>query len=291
LCCFRHCTLFPFSPIRPIANFGAAVAKMGFFSKQLVDDIGILGVKLQKILLFLGFVAVLSLFSVRSFGGLLSVLFTFVLLWCGFWGAYKRRERLLRCYYVTNIMLFILGAVFILFVLIGLSVRPQTEDADAIVPPASNSTDVVPQPAPQTQPYNDTEYQSGEAHHSGANVVLMILMLILGIMVFAYKIISIILAAKLSHMLRRKQAESLAHPPSSSTRATVVTPQAASAAVVPPAQEPSAPQPYVVYVPVPVQPNGSGFAYHPMQIQQQPQPMMWNPYATPVQPQQVYRMV
>jgi len=265
---------------------------MKFFERQKVDEIGIIGVRLQKILIFFMILNLFMFFS-TNFLSLLAGLFNFTILYCGFVGAYKRRERLIQVYFPVTVLVIALS-----FVMVLLSVSfaashdhedphptPMVTMPKEIVP--QNGTENIPIQTPVAQPKtgnpgSPSEVPGGSNAPSSSgssasdikpvpqsavvkasatvNPLALVLSFILSLLLFFLKITSLVLASRMIRMLKERQAHNLQHPIAMTTRKT-------------------APQPMyqpVMYIPVPVQPNANGAPF---------QSMMYNPYVTPFQPQ------
>jgi len=269
---------------------------MRFFERQKVDEIGILGVKLQKLLIFFMFLNVFTLLG--GFLNFLWGLITMIVLYCGFVGAYKRRPRLLQLYFTFNVLMIVLTFVM---VLLSVSVNSHKHTAVAVdaapqaLPPVNSTVSsndgtrptavpVTPapkkdnggntvsgsmevKPLPKDEPQPAVDHQQVKA--SGGMIAAWVILFVLGLMVFALKISTLVLASRMIRMLKERQAHNLAHPipmvvkrPTAQTQTQ--TPQ-------PPAFQP------IMYIPMPMQPNGNGAPFTPM--------AMYNPFVTPFQPQ------
>jgi len=272
---------------------------MKFFERQKVDEIGIIGVRLQKILLFFMILNLFMFFS-TNFLSILAGLFNFTILYCGFVGAYKRRERLIQVYFTVTVLMIALS-----FVMVLLSVsfaashdHNEAEGSDShpipmpmeIVP--QNGTENTPIQTPVAQPKtgnpgSPSEVPGGSNAPSSSgssasdvkpvpqsppvvsaqpltkvtvNPLALVLSFIVTLILFFLKITSLVLASRMIRMLKERQAHNLQHPIAMTPRKT-------------------APQPMyqpVMYIPLPVQPNANGAPF---------QSMMYNPYVTPFQPQ------
>jgi len=242
---------------------------LNFFARQKVDEIGIVGVKLQKILLFLLVVNALTALH----GNILLAVFAFIVMYIGFYGALKRNERLLRFYFVFNVTFLVVSFVATLFIVFFfMSVAPQvhdngiadTVDANEILPAtfsASDNTDTSPLMALNSAPVNSGETamtppqlpNQPEVEEATAGFPLRLLLCwVFGIVVFALKITSIVLAGRMSRMLRERNLHNLAHPiaPKTKDGYTQVPQQM---------QEEQAPQ--IVYIQVPMQVPPQGYPY------------------------------
>jgi len=350
---------------------------MKFFEKQKYDEIGILGVKLEKILIVLMVSNFLCLFCVGNFLNVFTSLLGLLILFCGFWGAYRRRERLLRFYYITNVLLITFAVIFFFFFIINAYMNGMDLDGGSgkfflLRHPLtkSNSSALLPLHAPNNEnsiqdnsvligstnahdwfsvkrsiltgkaledkgkehdrhgkhkgkqgnddkdkgnnketqmddiettnsdsdSNSDSNSDSSSLDHSTSfSFVIVILLFVVTIVLFSLKISSILLACKLSAMLRKRQAECLAHPlpahrspslyPAEKNNTTNETSEAPSVQPQAPPQAPpqQQPQQFVYYVPFSQDQAQTPFgfpsaSYHPMHMMQQPHP--------PVQQQQ-----
>jgi len=290
---------------------------MRFFEKQKVDEIGIIGVKLQKILIFFMILNVFAFFQ-WSFWSWLSGLSTMVILYTGFYGAYKRRERLIQFYFVVTVMLIVLTVVA---VLLGLAIAGTHHNEDDDITPAfevapvndSRVLDgsVPPVTPPLSQPKTNQPSSSplmdltapknisvsspnitvaigtSERSVNGGFVLVFVIVFVLSLVVFALKITSLVLASRMVKMLRERQAHNLAHPIG---RKSV------------PQTETQPMYQQVMYIPVPIQPNMNNMNMMGMNnmnmgmnnismnnMHSNGAPftnVMYNPYVTPFQPQQ-----
>eukprot|EP01113_Clastostelium_recurvatum_P023737 TRINITY_DN282_c0_g1_i2.p1 TRINITY_DN282_c0_g1~~TRINITY_DN282_c0_g1_i2.p1 ORF type:complete len:350 (+),score=108.39 TRINITY_DN282_c0_g1_i2:45-1052(+) len=101
---------------------------MSFFARQKVDEVGVVGVSLQKALIFLMVVAGTGFF-VR--GMFLMTLLSIMILWAGFMGAYRRRPCLLAFYFWVNIFLYILSVVFAIVLIFVVLNSPQMNSSSS----------------------------------------------------------------------------------------------------------------------------------------------------------------
>jgi len=143
---------------------------MHFFEKQRVDAAGVLGVKLQKALIFLGIVSSSAFF----FGAALPAIFSILLLAIGFIGSYRRRPCLLSLYFWINVIIAILGVVFVISLMVAGSQTRQYgassnnySNEKVAVNPTPNPTD-PDSPIPHTPypPVNPTPGSSSESQES-----------------------------------------------------------------------------------------------------------------------------
>jgi len=246
---------------------------MKYFEQQRVDDIGILGVRIQKLVVVLT-VANFLAFLYPNFLVWGVAFFNQLLLLVAFCGALKRRDSLLRLYVIVNVVIFILAIASVAVTVFMF--HPQ--EADELTPP-SNNTFVAP-----SNPKHSTESKMPKflklhspkaqtamnlhpanpsvSEHENLTVVdytIGILFIAVKVIIFAIKITTIILCSRMANMLRARRNMSLAHP----TKAPVSNP---SRGVYQP----------VVYVPI----NGSQMQMPQGQAAFQPyyQPYMFNPY-------------
>lgn len=263
---------------------------MKFFEKQKIDEIGIASVKLQKFLIALMVIAVVSAFIGMDF---LVSGFTLILYSLCFFGAYKRRINYLRFYYWFHI---VVGIIFIGAIIIGfISFSSQANDNQDL------NTTQTPSSGNSTQPdtyYNsrsesgtggsdDTASQDLQAPNntsidiqssqstSSAPFVAVLFVVIVGIIIMTLKIATVVMAFRLAKMLRAQTMVNLEHP---------VRPRVAPI---------NAPSPNVMYTPVPAQAqqNVYMYPYNPYLAQQQQQQYLqqqyfMNPYINPVAPPQ-----
>jgi len=261
---------------------------MHFFEKQKYGDAGIIGVKIQKLVLFLmvaRFVAYIFSWNINLIN-LIGTFTVFLFLFLGFWGSYKRNVRMLQCYYITNVVVIVASAVLVAFVVIPMLLHaPDQTNYPPVNDPSFNSTvpdSSVTQPdAPTdetntTEPLNvslianDTSSSDIPNYHFGLIEGAVILLAgIISIAMFVIRIITIIFAAKMVRLLKEKQAQSLAHPTKGTQSYHPMTQI----------------MPNTMYIQVPVQPNTVPFEYYPHQFAQQP--MVFNPYLQPYRPQNV----
>jgi len=269
--------------------------RMRFFDRQKSDQIGILGVKLQKILIFLGIVDFFAFFHVEAFGWL----FTWVSLCaivCGFFGAYKRRERLLHAYVIFNVI-FILLSVISVAMLIAMDNNGADMAArdpmptitvydsaklnhDTNKPVSLKPAPENPEPAkviPSTRltlihkKQKDLDNHSNENRAEDSFSVLGLLILVFLWIILALKIASIVMAARMAKMIQANRKNHLEHP--------VIRKSPALA----PFTFPQNQQQQIMYmaVPPPPAPNGAMYFPYPPQgpfMQHQP---MYNPYVVP----------
>jgi len=278
---------------------------MKFFEQQKIDDIGILGVKLQKILIFLSIVNLVSFIQV-SVVTLVCGLSMQVILASAFYGAYKRRIGLLRFYVAINIILIIIAAIAI-----GISLSGPTRDYDSgdsdvsqnSVPsiPLSNPKPLtlstpnsailslnppiqpIQQPTQQSSPigllplsspkpldlhiiYDDTD--SATYGDESSICLFSIGLLVFCLVIFALKLASILMCAKMARMLMTQRATNLAHP--------VVKAPTQMNAVTPPIHAPQHPQ--VMYIPINMAQSMNSNMYGPYMQSIYP---MYNPYLQP----------
>jgi flagellar basal body-associated protein FliL len=185
---------------------------MHFFEKQRVDAAGILGVKLQKALIFLGIVT----FSTFFFGAFLPSIISLLILAIGFSGAYRRRPCLLAMYFWINVIMAIVG----LAVLIGmLVVSSQTSVAQSndysneavavnpITPTPNIPTNATESPSSESYDYDSSSTimyaYSSYSEFNAIIIIVLILCVILSVLVSFFKVYSIVLAFKMARLLRQ----------------------------------------------------------------------------------------
>jgi len=261
---------------------------MRFFEKQKVDEIGYLGVRLQKVLLFLAFVATLGCLDLRVISWVLSLL-TLALLFTGFWGSYKRNACLLRIYVTINVVLITFMLVTVAVSMIYLSLYPPMNDSSdngsmsdsspssrlmSLYKPKEhtlrsegsngNFQEVLPVGTQDSSSDSNQATDLGKPNSASTELkqvddttqnIWFFLSLLVALIIFAYKIASIVMAARMARMLREKQAHNLAHPMKRDS-------------------QPAAPEPQYVYIPMNVQP----FQPTPGAPSFQQQPIYYNPY-------------
>jgi len=265
---------------------------MHFFEKQKYDDAGIIGVKIQKLLVVLMIARIVAyLFSWNMNAvNLVSTFAGFLFFFVGFWGAYKRNVRMLQCYYITNVLIIVGSAVLVAFVVVPMILGAHNQPEYSVNDPAYNSTVPDASVLPNGQPdesnttqtnfdsvaTNDTDSDSNSNpdyshHYQYFSVVEGAMILIVGIIsiaLFVLRIVTMIFAAKMARLLKEKQTQSLAHP----VKANQYHPMTQM-------------MPNTMYIQVPIQPNTVPFEYYPHQFAQQP--MVFNPYLQPYRPQNV----
>jgi len=273
---------------------------MKFFEKQKVDEIGYLGVKLQKVLLFLCFVAALGFLDFAVITWVLSLL-TLALLFTGFWGSYKRNATLLRIYVTINVVLITFMLVTVAVSMIYLSLYPPQDSNNPLDGSASDNgmpassklmslyhpaakqirsdgtndfKELLPVGTPESSADSNTQLTDLTKPNQNSmptdlkpqdyttQNIWFFLSLLVSLIIFAYKIASIVMAARMARMLREKQVLNLAHPMKRES-------------------QPAAPEPQYVYIPMNVQP----FQPTPGAPSFQQQPIYYNPYLS--QQQQV----
>lgn len=116
-----------------------------FFANQRLDEAGIVGVTLQKLLIFFMVIDAVAFFCGLSlFSSFMSLLFHFVV----FMGVYRRRTGVLLLYVVFHVAVFILAAFALIFVVSSLMyINPEGYDdssssSDYIVPNRTHNYDL-----------------------------------------------------------------------------------------------------------------------------------------------------
>eukprot|EP01112_Ceratiomyxa_fruticulosa_P004972 TRINITY_DN1553_c0_g1_i1.p1 TRINITY_DN1553_c0_g1~~TRINITY_DN1553_c0_g1_i1.p1 ORF type:complete len:326 (+),score=79.42 TRINITY_DN1553_c0_g1_i1:104-979(+) len=195
---------------------------MHFFEKQRVDAAGILGVKLQKALIFLGVVSLTAFF----FGAILPSVFSLLILAIGFSGAYRRRPCLLSLYFWINIIIAILGVVFVVAMMVASTQTDMAQsngysNEEIAVNPIPLPTD--PNSPIPTTPYDSSDSQSSQSSDSFSSsieydsstsyyvsgdyslnavlVIVLILCVVLSVLITFFKVFSIVLAWKMRSLL------------------------------------------------------------------------------------------
>jgi len=251
---------------------------MKYFEQQRVDDIGILGVRIQKMVIVLTLLNFLAFLN-PNFIVWVSAFVNQLLLLIAFCGALKRRDSLLRLYVIINVVIFILGvasAISMFFVFAHQ--RPEDSNMSDIIMPKANHSAPIPmnhsKPSPSTllkihQPKTLTLHKPEVDSEDGQVVFgpLFIAICALKVLALVLKITTIIYACRMARMLRTRRNLSLAHPTKSA-----------------PSNPPRGVYQPVVYVPInhpqmQGMPQGQGQAFQPYY-----QPFMFNPYLQQVQP-------
>jgi len=244
---------------------------MKYFENQQVDEIGIVSVKLQKILIFLLIVNCFGIINALLHGcmiGLILLSVALLMTSLGLKGASKRRYKLVRTYYIFTVIEFTFFLIALTWVLVNILGREPSESTPSTDQPSNTADD---------QP------DSEEDHSSGRMWVVVLRLVVLSIIV-AYRIVSMILSARLSVMLKRKLEENLSLPTRKPSPPTADAQQQTTQ--VPP---PNTQYPAVMYMPLPMQPHSNAeqmvqpvpYYYNYNQVGQ-PQPMPYfNPYIQP----------
>jgi len=276
---------------------------MRYFDNQKYDEAGIVGVKLQKVVVALMVFHVCSLFFGIGMANFVGTACMLVLLFIGFQGASKRNPKLLRAYcvgsvvyIVGSILVVVFGIAFVMFYhpFQGYNGDDVSSPMMTLNPPQGNDSDVYPVsaevdpslPVDPSSPVNgddttpiidlvpssnvtfiDYPEPVGCSASFGRFAVVLGVALIIGVIVFALQIASIVMANRMRRYLIATAAHNLAHP-----RRTA---------------EPQV-MPSPAMIPVQVQPNN--FGYYPMYTMnpanpQNGQQFYFNPY---LQPQQFY---
>jgi len=175
-----------------------------FFNKQRIDPAGNIGVALQKTVIVL---AILDLFGI--FFGFLSFVETIlhsVLLFCAFYGAVKRSQRLLNVYWILQVVLMIISFIFLVVVIVFVSTHHGSSNTVNTVHPQQLHGDVHPTIL--------THSQNNTIFHTPTQIMRItqlapLLMILLSIFSFLYlfvviylEVTSIILARRMVLLLR-----------------------------------------------------------------------------------------
>jgi hypothetical protein len=186
---------------------------MKFFQKQMVDQIGVTSVSLQKILVVLMILSLLSLFN----GGL----FSFLICLIGFMGAYKRSPGLLRAYFSISIALIIVAFVFAIVTTVGsLNHHDHGEySSDSTSSSSYTSNSKLTQakvfvrrltsyesssdsnPSNTSMDTPSSQYESFSDYAVVALVLLALAVVVLGFILIYLKIYSLVLAFRLRKMI------------------------------------------------------------------------------------------
>jgi len=156
----------------------------------------------QKILIFFGVLSVLSLFLTASITSLLSNVFTLLILFLGFMGAYKRHTGLLFAYWLINVSCIIGGAIAVvvaLFVVIPNSID-HDEAYKQVEMQSSNSTHFF-----NNATASGDSFSSHVPHVEGGVMMLsliFIVVIVAAAFLFALKIYSLILAWRIRRLLK-----------------------------------------------------------------------------------------
>jgi hypothetical protein len=188
------------------------MGRVAFFDAQRVDEIGYASVGLQKVLIWLMLVNVLNYLTL-SVGWWLIATIELLILFIGFRGAVQRNRRALNTYVCINITIFIVFVLFPILSAITFSARGDAGEDDILVA-GENKTNTIPQYYP-----NNTEL----APNSTVNVdilitesqvpwALILFMWVFSLIVFIVKVYSVILASKVSKMIKAKETFELEHP-------------------------------------------------------------------------------
>jgi len=266
-------------------------------------------VKLQKILIFLSIVNLVSFiqFSLVTwvFGFSMQVI-----LGSAFYGAYKRRIGLLRFYVVINIILMIIAAIAIGLSLtrshndvsdysgnngyktvptpvnvspLTLTIpKPQPLNAPnsailSLNPPLqpiqqSPSIGLLPlsYPQPMVLDAPQVDCDSATSDNGSPFFLVSIGLLVLCLVIFALKLATVLMCAKMARMLMTQRATNLAHP--------VVKPPTQMSGVTPPMIHAPHQHPQVMYVPINMAQSMNSNMYGPYMQSIYP---MYNPYLQP----------
>jgi len=187
---------------------------MHFFEKQKIDQAGIVGVSLQKVLIFLMIVNVLGVFA----GGFLSSILGFLLLLVGFLGAYRRRTCFLMAYFSISVAIIAIAAVAAVIVLLGVFAvsNPSYGNESSSSDYSGSSSDnyyarallqLQPTPSSSSSYDSPSSSSSSSSASSSADVdfrmlaILGVLALVFYFVLAFYKIYSLVLAWRMRKML------------------------------------------------------------------------------------------
>jgi len=247
---------------------------MRYFENQRVDNIGILGVRIQKLVIILTFANFLA-FLQPNILVWAAAFVNQVMLLIAFYGALKRRDSMLRFYVIVNVVFFVLSvaAVVTLFVFAA----PEHMGQHPVPESEHNETnpmvmmDLKPHPLALLKLHSPKGPVTSNPNQIPSSVVVhrspffSIVFIAVKIVVFALKITTLIFASRMANLLRTRRSMGLAHP----TKAAPA-PANPSRGVYQP----------VVYVPInaPQMPQGQAPGYQPQAFQPYYQPFMFNPY-------------
>lgn len=259
---------------------------MGFFNRQAIDEIGVRSVKLQKIILFLMIVNFCGYFIFNLLTWLLTT-FTLSVLIVGFCGAYRRSDVHLRFYGGASIALVMLGLVVGIMMISITPDQPDQSDMQpkrGAIPDPNNAMPLrQPNPTPDMLPLHDPNSPALSLNTPQVPqdpqvepqpkvrvgvVILSSFALIFGLVVFALKLASIVMAFRIAHMLRMEKV--------ALTSSNVLNQEPAIQEEMVHQGPMSMGLPQIVYVPVPMNPQ-QGLPT-PFAFPQQGQPMFFNPY-------------
>ncbi|PRP81396.1 hypothetical protein PROFUN_11017 [Planoprotostelium fungivorum] len=176
---------------------------MKFFERQSVDEVGKVSVTLQKVLIalsvFIGLTFVLT-FMAGPLAWLLAGVHA-LLVFIAWRGATQRRERLLKTYYISSILLLVFYVVFTIAVVVVVA-NQRKLDAE--------------------QRHLNVSF-GGRGNRDGSNgqevatisavaVVGGIVFIIIGAVLSALQVATVVLSIRLAGMIRIVQGQHLAHP-------------------------------------------------------------------------------
>jgi len=189
-----------------------------FFAKQNLDEAGIVGVTLQKLLIFFMIIdAVSFFFGISFFSSFMSLLFHFVV----FMGVYRRRTCVLLLYVIFHVAIFILAAFAVIFVVSSLMYASPNMDTnnDYIVDYNKNATTTTRYDlkaftsmfTSEQRPHNystanTTVYPapatpSGDVSYDESVFFVSIVLLLLSVILLYCKILSVVLAHRMRKLL------------------------------------------------------------------------------------------
>jgi len=255
-----------------------------FFANQKLDEAGIVGITLQKLLIFFMVLDAASFFfGLSFFSSFMSLLFHFVV----FMGVYRRRTAVLLLYVIFHVAVFILAAfLLILFVSSVMYVQPGYDSGSNEGIPQNYPTndtiydmralrsyfDFIPTNTTVKHPTNyqssgsvsseSTSYEySSDEGYSQSFFLLSVIVLLVSVILLYCKILSVVLAYKMRKLLLAPTVLPVSRPE------TEVQQNVAEPTYIPADFENNAP--------IFTQP---GFAYQPMFQQPGQSPMMPPPF-------------
>jgi len=199
-----------------------------FFKNQKLDAPGLLGITLQKLLVFFMVLDVFGMFSGSFFTSFITLLFHFVV----FMGVYRRRTAVLCMYVVVHIVLFVLVALVLIVAVTSMMYMPadQYASADSYGDDVYYSNSTTSYYASRaislfsgshntnssthhnsTTPVHPIPYNSGDSDVSTSEgseygisdtlFLLIVILLILSFIILYTKILSVVLAHRMRKML------------------------------------------------------------------------------------------
>lgn len=186
----------------------------GYFKNQVQDEAGVVGVTLQKLLIFFIFIDILCMFFGGSFmGSLVSLLFHLIVLR----GVYKRRTCVLMMYVVINVIGFVFIALAVIFMTFMVSSADynhdgisdngtQTHNVTSYMfgPKAYFSFAPQPTPEPNSSSSDATSTSTSSADSSSYEQTFLyvaVIGVVISLVILYCKIFSIVLAHRMRKML------------------------------------------------------------------------------------------